>query len=268
VSPEPDNRPADEPKLERSLGRWLVAGTVLGGLLVAAFPVYRAVESDRRDVALAERQAAEVAAGRGLWGANCASCHGEQGEGVDAPALNSEEFLAQATEQQIHHVTQAGIPGTEMAAWWNEFGGSLTDEQIRAIVAYIVSWRETAPSRPDWLNPTTTTTAPTTTTTAPHEEPVPTTAPGPHEVTITVTDGACSPLEIDVPAGQQIVVTFRNEGSAGSSLDVEGLGLHMHASPGDTATATATPLSPGTYPFECLGTGHGQVLGVGELHAE
>jgi mono/diheme cytochrome c family protein len=264
VSPGPDRPPVDEPGLERSLSRWLVAGIVVGGLLIAAFPVYRAVESDRREVALAERQAAEVRAGRGLWASNCSSCHGEDGEGVDAPALNSEEFLAQATDQQIHHVTQAGIPGTEMGAWWNEMGGPLTDEQVRAVVAYVLSWKPTAPSRPDWLDPTTTTAS--TTTTAPPEAG--TTDPGPQEVTITASDGACSPLEIDVPAGQQIDVAFHNEGSTGRSLDIDGLGLHMHAAPGETARATATPLSPGEYPFQCLGTGHGEVLGVGALHAE
>lgn len=263
MNPGPERPAAEEPALERSLRRWLVAGTVVGALLVAAFPAYRAVESDRRDLALADRQAAEGRAGRDLWASNCASCHGEDGEGVDAPALNSEEFLAQATDRQIHHVTQAGIPGTEMGAWWNEMGGPLTDEQVRAVVAHILSWKATAPSRPDWREPTTTT-APTTT--APPQETA-TTVPGPQEVTITATEGACAPLEIDIPAGQQIVVAFHNEGSSGRSLDIDGLGLHMHAEPGETARATATPLSPGEYPFQCLGTGHGQVLGVGELHA-
>jgi heme/copper-type cytochrome/quinol oxidase subunit 2 len=142
-------------------------------------------------------------------------------------------------------------------------GGPLTDEQVRAVVAHILSWKATAPSRPDWREPTTTT-APTTT--APPQETA-TTVPGPQEVTITATEGACAPLEIDIPAGQQIVVAFHNEGSSGRSLDIDGLGLHMHAEPGETARATATPLSPGEYPFQCLGTGHGQVLGVGELHA-
>ncbi|HEX6568068.1 MAG TPA: cupredoxin domain-containing protein [Acidimicrobiales bacterium] len=265
MSAGPERPGVDDPGLERSLNRWLVAGIVTGSLLIAAFPAYRAVEADRREVALAERQAAEVRAGRDLWASNCGSCHGEDGEGVDAPALNSEEFLAQATNQQIHHVTQAGIPGTEMGAWWNEMGGPLTDEQVRTVVAYIFSWRPTAPSRPDWREPTTTTAPATTTTTSP--EQAATTVPGPQEVMVTATDGACSPLEIDVPAGQQLVVAFHNEGSTGRSLDIDGLGLHMHAEPGETARATATPLSPGEYPFTCLGTGHGEVLGVGELHA-
>jgi len=40
-----------------------------------------------------------------------------------------------------------------MPAWWNELGGSLTDEQIAAVVAFTRSWEDTAPSRPDWRDP-------------------------------------------------------------------------------------------------------------------
>lgn len=91
--------------------------------------------------------------GRPLWNANCASCHGREGQGIDAPALNAKEFFEVASEQQIHHIIQSGVPGTEMGAWWNEFGGPLTDEQVHAIVAFLQSWEATAPSRPDWRNP-------------------------------------------------------------------------------------------------------------------
>jgi mono/diheme cytochrome c family protein len=72
---------------------------------------------------------------------------------VDAPAPNSEEFFEGVTDEQIHHLTASGIPGTEMPAWWNELGGPLTDEQIRALVAFIRSWEPSAPSRPDWRMP-------------------------------------------------------------------------------------------------------------------
>jgi cytochrome c oxidase cbb3-type subunit 3 len=84
---------------------------------------------------------------------NCASCHGLNGQGVDAPALNSKEFLQSVDDKQIHYITAAGIPGTEMPTWWNELGGPLTDEQIAAIVAYVRSWEKSAPSRPDWRHP-------------------------------------------------------------------------------------------------------------------
>lgn len=147
------SRVDQEEELQRSLGHWLIAGGFILVLLVAAFPAYRFVEGSRRAEALTRRQIAEVGMGAALWVANCASCHGRTGQGIDAPALNSREFFEVASEQRIHHIIQSGVPGTEMAAWWNEFGGSLTDEQVHAIVAYLLSWAATAPSRPDWRNP-------------------------------------------------------------------------------------------------------------------
>ncbi|HZD04897.1 MAG TPA: c-type cytochrome, partial [Longimicrobiales bacterium] len=77
----------------RSLRRWEWAGVVVGLVLVAAFPAYRAVEATQRDEWAAERRTALVALGHDLWLPDCAACHGENGEGVDAPALNSQQFL-------------------------------------------------------------------------------------------------------------------------------------------------------------------------------
>jgi mono/diheme cytochrome c family protein len=132
---------------------WETAGVIVLLLLVIAFPLYKAVESTRRSSALASEQAALISSGRQLWGLNCASCHGTNGQGVDAPALNSKEFLQGVTDQQVHGIVAGGVPGTAMPAWWNEYGGPLTDQQIEAIVTYIRSWTKTAPSRPDWRNP-------------------------------------------------------------------------------------------------------------------
>lgn len=145
----------DQPRLRRSLLRWQTVGSLLFLLLVLAFPLYRAVEGTHRAVALAEREAALIATGQQLWGVNCASCHGPAGDGLPGfPALRSREFLQEATDGQIHHIIASGVPGTAMPAWWNELGGPLTDEQVRALVAYIRSWEDTAPSRPDWRSPT------------------------------------------------------------------------------------------------------------------
>lgn len=146
-------RIVDDPLLDRGLGRHLAAGAVLLVLLAAAFPTYRVVEAGRRARTLAGRNEAEVILGRQLWAANCAECHGDSGEGEDAPALNAKEFFAEATQQRIHQIIQVGVPGSDMDAWWNEFGGPLTDQQIRGLVAYILSWAATAPSRPDWRTP-------------------------------------------------------------------------------------------------------------------
>lgn len=142
--------PRGDPGLRRSLRIWMSSGSALFLLLALAFPLYLFVDSTRRTEALAERESALVRTGRQLWGLNCASCHGTTGEGVDAPALNSQQFLEIASDEQTHRIIAAGITGTEMPAWWNEFGGPLTDEQIAAIVAYVRSWEPSAPDRPDW----------------------------------------------------------------------------------------------------------------------
>jgi mono/diheme cytochrome c family protein len=143
----------EDPALRKSLVRWQWVGFVVFFLLVAAFPLYKAVESTRRSEALSSQQAALISTGHQLWGLNCAQCHGVSGEGVDAPALNSQEFLNSIADGQMHGIIAGGIPGTEMPAWWNEYGGPLTDEQIAAIVAYVRSWEKTAPSVPDWRSP-------------------------------------------------------------------------------------------------------------------
>jgi mono/diheme cytochrome c family protein len=143
----------DDPAMQRSLRRWQRWGAVIFLLLVLAFPMYLVTEATRRDSALASREVALTGAGRQVWAQSCAPCHGVTGEGVDAPALNSAEFLQTAGDEQIHSITAVGIPGTEMPAWWNEIGGPLTDEQIAAVVAFVRSWEDTAPSRPNWRTP-------------------------------------------------------------------------------------------------------------------
>ena len=143
----------DPPALERSTRRWQGVGVVVLLLLVLAFPIYRLTEDARLDDALASEAHAQVVAGRQLYALNCASCHGERGQGVDAPALNSQQFLQSVSDEQMHGIIAGGIPGSAMPAWLDEYGGPLTDQQIAAVVAYIRSWEDTAPSVPDWRNP-------------------------------------------------------------------------------------------------------------------
>lgn len=140
----------EDAELTRSLRVWMSSGSVLFLLLVLAFPLYLLVDSTRRTEALADRESALIRSGGQLWGLNCASCHGTTGEGEDAPALNSQQFLEITSDEQMHRIIAAGITGAKMPAWWNEFGGPLTDEQITAIVAYVRSWEPSAPDRPDW----------------------------------------------------------------------------------------------------------------------
>lgn len=70
-----------------------------------------------------------------LYQQNCAGCHGEQGRGGAAIALNSPVYLEIADEATIRRVTAQGVSGTAMPAFAQGSGGMLTDEQINAIVA-------------------------------------------------------------------------------------------------------------------------------------
>lgn len=143
----------DPPALERATRRWQTVGVAVLLLLVLAFPIYRLTEDARLDEELASENAAQTVAGRQLYALNCAPCHGERGQGVDAPALNSQEFLQSVSDEQMHGIIAGGIPGSAMPPWLDEYGGPLTDQQIAAVVAYIRSWQDTAPSVPDWRNP-------------------------------------------------------------------------------------------------------------------
>ena len=143
----------DDPVVSRSTRRWQAIGTFLLILLVIAFPLYRATDGSRRAEALAAQEGALMTEGHDLWATNCAACHGTNGEGGTAPALNSQEFLTSVNDDQIHGIIAGGIPDTAMPAWLNDYGGPLTDQQIAGLVAYIRSWEKTAPSVPNWRTP-------------------------------------------------------------------------------------------------------------------
>jgi mono/diheme cytochrome c family protein len=259
---------------------WQWAGVVVFLLLVAAFPAYRAVESGRRAEALAEREAALVSMGRDVWANNCASCHGAGGvsDEVGTPSLNAQQFLMAATDEQIHHVVAAGVPGTEMPAWWVEFGGALTDEQIRAAVAFVRSWEDTAPDLADWRN------LPAAEPAAGHddEEPMdehtpradeaaaserPSPEPRHNLVEVAMDDVACQPTEFEVDAGRPVTVRVDNQGTVAYTFAIDALDLHEHTPPGQVTTLELTFDQEGKYRFECLGSGHGSVLGVGVIRA-
>jgi len=74
-----------------------------------------------------------------LYRQNCAGCHGGQGRGGAAIALNSPVYLEIADDATIRRVTAQGVPGTAMPAFAQSSGGMLTDEQINALVAGIRS---------------------------------------------------------------------------------------------------------------------------------
>lgn len=77
-----------------------------------------------------------------LYGNNCAGCHGANGKGGAAVALDDPVFLAVANDAAIRHATANGVPGTPMPAFAQSAGGMLTDKQIDALVRGLRSWAQ------------------------------------------------------------------------------------------------------------------------------
>jgi cytochrome c oxidase cbb3-type subunit 3/ubiquinol-cytochrome c reductase cytochrome c subunit len=136
--------------LQRSLDRYLAWGLVFMVVLLLAFPLYRLREPTLRADAKASQQRSYETTGGELFGTNCASCHGAQGTGGTAPTLNSKQFLTTTIDNQMALIITGGISGSSMSAWSIDYGGSLTEEQIRQVVTYLRSLEPNAPSVPDW----------------------------------------------------------------------------------------------------------------------
>jgi mono/diheme cytochrome c family protein len=141
-------------QLEAETNRVMQYGAVLLIALAAVFPLYRWIEPSSREDARVAHLDSLAESGEGLWGLNCSSCHGADGEGsVAGPALNSQQFLTAAGDDQIQTFVAVGVPGTQMSAYSQDFAGPLTSEQIKAISVFLRSWEEDAPDRPDWRAP-------------------------------------------------------------------------------------------------------------------
>ena len=137
-------------ELEASTNRVMLIGAALMVLMALVFPLYRWFEPLNRDEAREEQLDSLAEAGEQLWSFNCASCHGLNGEGTIGPALNAEQFLQSSTDEQTRLLIAVGVPGSQMGAYSQDFGGPLTSEQIKALSVYIRSWEPDAPDRPDW----------------------------------------------------------------------------------------------------------------------
>ena len=83
--------------------------------------------------------AGDAARGAELYTAQCAACHGSEGQGgpVAKEALNSPDYLAAHSDEEIRQAIASGIPGTAMSA----YGDILTLDDIRDIIAFFRSWR-------------------------------------------------------------------------------------------------------------------------------
>jgi cytochrome c553 len=79
----------------------------------------------------------DPANGTTLYAANCAACHGAEGEGGVGTQLQPNEFVQMHTNAELVAFLQVGRPGTAMAG----FGTRLTEQELADIVAHLRTWQ-------------------------------------------------------------------------------------------------------------------------------
>jgi len=76
----------------------------------------------------------DVADFNALFSQNCSGCHGAEGKGGAALALNDPVYLSIVDDATLRQVSTSGIRGTAMSAFARSAGGMLTDKQIEILV--------------------------------------------------------------------------------------------------------------------------------------
>ncbi len=123
---------------------------IVAGMALLTILAVLSTPPQAEGVVIGSSKAEQVQAGTDLFAEHCAECHGAAGEGAELPKspgqftapLNSDDFLATHRDDTTSLIIAYGQPGEGMPAFGATYGGQLSDQQIRAIVAFIVSWSE------------------------------------------------------------------------------------------------------------------------------
>jgi mono/diheme cytochrome c family protein len=73
--------------------------------------------------------------GEALYRFNCATCHGDAGEGAIGPSLRTDEFLSLADDEYLFEAIVRGRPGTAMPSWRH-----LSADNVADLIQYMRNW--------------------------------------------------------------------------------------------------------------------------------
>ena len=83
------------------------------------------------------------------WTKNCASCHGKEGKGdtkagrkADVKDLTDAKYQASFTDEQMFKQIKEGMTDKNGIAKMKAFSGTLSDEEIKALVAHVRGLRK------------------------------------------------------------------------------------------------------------------------------
>lgn len=149
----------------------LYTGVMIGGGLVligVAAWLWLGYDGPRKDIVLEPDNAEVVALGAKVYEAECASCHGENLQGQEnwrqrredgrlpAPPHDASGHTWHHVDKQLFELTKVGPAALVGGGYESDmpgYGGSLSDEEIIAVLSYIKSrWPEEIRQRHDLLN--------------------------------------------------------------------------------------------------------------------
>ncbi|MGD2027950.1 MAG: c-type cytochrome, partial [Anaerolineales bacterium] len=98
-------------------------------------------------------QGAGTQAGRQIYVENCASCHGDFGEGGPNPSMagdviapiSTSEYLSTRDDVTLRAIISQGQPNFGMSPFGLAYGGPLDESEIDALITYIRTWEENPP---------------------------------------------------------------------------------------------------------------------------
>ncbi len=82
-----------------------------------------------------------IEAGRARFARTCASCHGEQAQGLIGPNLTDDRWIHGGTVEQIFQSVAKGWPAKGMPPW----GRAVSPEELAALVSYVRSLQGSNP---------------------------------------------------------------------------------------------------------------------------
>jgi mono/diheme cytochrome c family protein len=125
--------------------RYTVIGLILTLVVLGGLVFYWVGETTRLAEASEQFADERVNRGRAIYTEQCVACHGAQGEGGVGFTLNDRDLLKNTLDSVFFSIIRSGVPNTQMPAWSVDYGGPLTDEDVKDVVAFIRAWEPTAP---------------------------------------------------------------------------------------------------------------------------